>query len=1032
MANLTLFRPANGQISTYDSPGSGSILLDFPAGGATLAREGEGLTFTFDDGSKINLEGFYTTYSSENVPEFLVDGQAFSGKDFFTALGHGELMPAAGPPNAERSAPHNEFADASLASGVEHLDGLDWQMQSAAPGVDTLATENLLVRDDSIQGPGAPESGGGGTPASYHGRLVVGGDASKPMVFQAIDENGNVVTDASQLDVTFSGGSSAYFNAPVVDPVTGLITITLTAAGQAALAAGNRFDSVLEVTVGDNTYKMDLLGNDDLSYDYVQREGETNFDGPLKGEWYVSHDEFVNEESITLGGDSINNILVANTADSGNVYAIRNTDIRFANDTQGEVNIVSSTDDGLAYGNYVQGANSNASSVIDAGSKADVNISASSRTSTAMGLVTSSSRDAGGKLYETSADVRGNDINFTANAVEKTAVGIWGAGKTTVNVEAQGDVNFSSVTKGGTVDYVATGVYTRDEATVNISGQNVSSDSKALLGGGADGTVTASGFRTTAGTSLNITTAEDGMFSASAYQETSPYNSPYSGVSWTGGRAAGFTSIGLAASGNLNQGGQGGKSYINVDSGDMNISATVDAASSRGTAAGIYAGYGGNVNLNTSDRGNEITVSANAPSWGASILSTNYGVTRVNGGEGDDTININASAHNGAAAIGLGSHAGGATLVDGGNGNDTININAIFTGTQTLSTDYIEAPAGAFGMNAAWVESLNKISNVNNVNITADASGSDKGWAYGMFTRDGWGTSTQNIIENLDSPITVVITAKAGTAGQAYAMYNSGGGLNLIQGGSKAGDEHGDSVTLTGDVGGNANTIKTGSGNDRIEINGDLRSGSNTFDMGGGNDTFSLNGNITSGTNKIRMGDGDDRVVINGNVTGGSTTIDLGTGNDTVVLDGHVKGGLSIISGEGHDLLVLKADSFADFMDRYDTWLQGSIGTIQVEEIHVSVNGLNDADRASLENYFNNDHFKGYQVDFIDGAAVAAAYAADDMPEGYREAGLTGSAHDAGEGGDIANISNNTHTSNVSDDASTLVAQQQIVSEFGG
>ena len=162
MANLTLFRPANGQISTYDSPGSGSILLDFPAGGATLAREGEGLTFTFDDGSKINLEGFYTTYSSENVPEFLVDGQAFSGKDFFTALGHGELMPAAGPPNAERSAPHNEFADASLASGVEHLDGLDWQMQSAAPGVDTLATENLLVRDDSIQGPGAPESGGSG------------------------------------------------------------------------------------------------------------------------------------------------------------------------------------------------------------------------------------------------------------------------------------------------------------------------------------------------------------------------------------------------------------------------------------------------------------------------------------------------------------------------------------------------------------------------------------------------------------------------------------------------------------------------------------------------------------------------------------------------------------------------------------------------------------------------------------------------------------------------------------------------------
>ncbi len=1046
MADVILTRPQSGQQTVVGNGGEQRIVLDFPATDASLAREGDALTFTFEGGEKISLDGFYSDYTSENMPDFLVEGLTVSGKDFFTALGHDDLMPAAGPAGAERSAPYNEFADSSLASGVDHLDGLDWQMQTLNAAESEFPADGLLTISDGAgggagAGAGGGGGGGGGEPhppnpanATYHTRLVVSQGSGQDLAFQAVDENGNLVTDASQLSFAFAGGMSAYFNPPSIDPATGMITVTLTEAGKAALAVGDKFSSTLEIDVNGKTYTMDLLGSgNSTSYDYEQREPEAGMDGPLKGEWYVSHDQFVNEESITLGGDSINNILVANTTDAGNVYAIRNTDMRFANDTQGEVNIIASSGDGIAYGNYVQAGTGNASSVIDAGSKANVNISASSDTSTAMGMVTSSSKDAGGKFYESSVDVRGNDINFTANATEKTAVGIWGAGKTTVNVEAQGDVNFSSVTKGGTVDYMASGVYARDEATVNISGQNVSSESKALAGGGADGTVTASAFRITAGTSLNITTAEDGTFNASAYQEASPYNSPYSGVSWTGGRAAGFTSIGLAAAGNLDQGGQGGKSYINVDSGDMNISATVDAASSRGTAAGIYAGYGGNVNLNTSDRGNEITVSANAPSWGASIFSTNYGVSRVNGGEGDDTFNINASAHNGAAAIGLGSQAGGVTLVDGGGGNDTININATFTGTQTLSTDYMDAPAGAFGMNAAWLTSLNKISNVSNVNITADASGSDSGWAYGMFTRDGWGTSTQNIIENLDSPITVVITAKAGTAGQAYAMYGSAGGLNLIQGGSKAGDEHGDSITLTGDVGGYVNTIKTGSGNDQIEINGDLRGGSNTFDMGGGNDTFTLNGNITNGTNKISMGDGDDRVVINGSVTGGSTTVDLGTGNDTVVLDGHVKGGLSIISGEGHDLLVLKADSFADFMDKYDVWLQGSIGTIQVEEIHVSVNGLNDADRASLEDYFNSGHFNGYQVDFVDGAAVAAAYAADDMPEGYREAGLTGSANDSGDGGGATKQNfASAQSDSVDDDINMIVAQQQVGSEFGG
>ena len=338
-------------------------------------------------------------------------------------------------------------------------------------------------------------------------------------------------------------------------------------------------------------------------------------------------------------------------------------------------------------------------------------------------------------------------------------------------------------------------------------------------------------------------------------------------------------------------------------------------------------------------------------------------------------------------------------------------------------------------MNAAWGGAVNKITNVNNVNITADASGSDDGWAYGMYTRDGWGSSTQNIIENTDSAITVVITAKAGTAGQAYAMYGNAGGMNLIQGGSHAGDAHGDSITLNGDIGGHNNTVNTGSGDDHIEINGSLRSGTNTFNMGNGNDLFTLNGNIVGGTNKIVMGTGDSHVNIHGDVTGGSTSISLGAGNDVVTIDGHVQGNhLTITGGDGYDLLVLKADSYADFIAKYDTWLPNNLSSIEVEGIHVSVNGLSAADQADLHAYLNSGHFNGYDVTYSDSTVPFSAAMADDLPDGYREAGLShhGDHDGSGDsGGDASAFSQNAHSDSVSDDMSTLAAQHQIHSEFG-
>ena len=132
MANIHLTRPKFGQQTTITNAAEDSIVLDFPTTDATLGREGDALTFTFEDGAKIRLDGFYTDYTSENTPDFIVDGQMVSGKDFFSALGQDDLMPAAGPTAATRNAHYTEHADSSLDSGIDHLGGLDWSMQTAS------------------------------------------------------------------------------------------------------------------------------------------------------------------------------------------------------------------------------------------------------------------------------------------------------------------------------------------------------------------------------------------------------------------------------------------------------------------------------------------------------------------------------------------------------------------------------------------------------------------------------------------------------------------------------------------------------------------------------------------------------------------------------------------------------------------------------------------------------------------------------------------------------------------------------------
>ncbi len=128
MADIRLAKPAAGAAETVPCAPEARFVFDFPATDATLARDGDNLAIQFEDGSRLNLEGFYTEYNEENLPSFSIDGTEVAAADFFAAMNEPDLMPAAGPgagttPTGGR---FHEWGDASLAAGIDHLNGLDW------------------------------------------------------------------------------------------------------------------------------------------------------------------------------------------------------------------------------------------------------------------------------------------------------------------------------------------------------------------------------------------------------------------------------------------------------------------------------------------------------------------------------------------------------------------------------------------------------------------------------------------------------------------------------------------------------------------------------------------------------------------------------------------------------------------------------------------------------------------------------------------------------------------------------------------
>lgn len=280
MADITLAHPQAGQHVVLQSVPDSRLVLQFPTDQATMERSGDNLTFTFDDGASIEISDFYTQYSQESMPEFVVDGTLLAGADFFNAFGP-DLMPAAGPGAATRAARYNEFGSSDLHDGITHLNGLDYSLAFGAQLTENVNTLGSVPgMDGGIGGQGEKPGADGDpevpapprTPAPPH-------MGSAEALLDESDFTSGGHTTNGDIDVTLEGAGTVSVGEMVFDVPAGPFS------QQGSISTEN---GVLDVTLS-----RDAEGNLTLHYEYAAHQDGVAHDKN------TGHDELV-EDNFNL------------------------------------------------------------------------------------------------------------------------------------------------------------------------------------------------------------------------------------------------------------------------------------------------------------------------------------------------------------------------------------------------------------------------------------------------------------------------------------------------------------------------------------------------------------------------------------------------------------------------------------------------------------------------------------------------------------------------------------------------------------
>ena len=229
MADIQLTKPAANQTQTVTSASDARFVLNFSTGDAKLSKSenGENLVMTFDDGAKIEVEGFYTTFNKDSLPTLQVGGADITGEQLAAVLGE-DLMPAAGPGARQAAMPaggrFRSFADADLNGGLDRLGGLEigftdgvqlydspdnWYKVNGDPEVSGLDVEGgTLTLEESGVFKGGNEYNPG--IAEVRGRINATDPEGKPLTFTFEDGSNSITTAHGVITLDKTSGEVVY------------------------------------------------------------------------------------------------------------------------------------------------------------------------------------------------------------------------------------------------------------------------------------------------------------------------------------------------------------------------------------------------------------------------------------------------------------------------------------------------------------------------------------------------------------------------------------------------------------------------------------------------------------------------------------------------------------------------------------------------------------------------------------------------------------------------------------------------------
>ena len=300
MAIVTLHHPASGERQTLSCVPGNQFVFDFPMAEALVSRDGDRLVLTFEDGSSIVLEDFYTVYTKDSMPDFVVDGSEVSGTDFFTALNQEDLMPAAGPSasaSSAKGARFHEFSDADLVSGVDRLGGLDLSSNRAFDAELNEWAAGPLAEDNGVLltpgNPGAPDAS-----------IPIFRDPSRPSTSVATGERDMIMVNESDLkqgEVIVSGSMT-------VSAPDGIATITI---GGVTVYENGAFVEGVVIPTDEGFLRVDGFdpSTGELTYSFVMTESSKEHSSEGKDSIGHEFDVVVTDTDGSVGTGTITTVI---------------------------------------------------------------------------------------------------------------------------------------------------------------------------------------------------------------------------------------------------------------------------------------------------------------------------------------------------------------------------------------------------------------------------------------------------------------------------------------------------------------------------------------------------------------------------------------------------------------------------------------------------------------------------------------------------------------------------------------------------